>query len=66
LTFKHHTSTGGAEPRGFAIDPTGRILLAANQNSNNLVPFLIDPGMGHLSRFGEEIQVSMPVCVKFA
>jgi 6-phosphogluconolactonase len=66
LTLKHHTSTGGAEPRGFAIDPTGKILLAANQNSNNLVPFLIDPGMGHLSRIGDEVQVSMPVCVKFA
>ncbi len=66
LTFKYHTSTGGAEPRGFAIDPTGKFLLAANQNSNNLVPFLIDPGMGHLSRLGDDVQVSMPVCVKFA
>jgi 6-phosphogluconolactonase len=66
LTLKHHTSSGGAEPRGFAIDPTGKILLAANQNSNNLVPFLIDPGMGHLSRIGDEVQVSTPVCVKFA
>jgi 6-phosphogluconolactonase len=65
LTLKHHTSTGGAEPRGFAIDPTGKFLLAANQNSNNLLPFLIDPGMGQLSRIGDEIQVSMPVCVKF-
>jgi 6-phosphogluconolactonase len=66
LTFKHHTSTGGAEPRGFAIDPTGTYLLSANQNSNNLVSFLIDPGMGHLSRIGDEVPVSMPVCVKFA
>ena len=66
MTFKYHTSTGGTEPRGFAIDPTGKFLLAANQNSNNLVPFLIDPGMGHLSRIGEDVQVSMPVCVKFA
>jgi 6-phosphogluconolactonase len=66
LTLKHHTSTGGAEPRGFAIDPTGKYLISANQNSNNVVTFLIDPGMGHLSRIGEEIDVSMPVCVKFA
>ena len=65
LTFKHHTSTGGAEPRGFAIDPTGKFLLSANQNSNNIVTFLIDPGMGQLSRIGDEVQVSMPVCVKF-
>ncbi len=66
LTFKHHTFTGGTEPRGFAIDPAGKFLICANQNSNNLVAFLIDPGMGHLSRIGDEFQVSMPVCVKFA
>lgn len=66
LTLKHHTSTGGREPRGFAIDPSGKFLLSANQNSNNLVTFLIDPGMSHLSRTGEEVQVSMPVCIKFA
>jgi 6-phosphogluconolactonase len=66
LTLKHHTATGGAEPRGFAIDPTGKYLVSANQNSNNIVTFLIDPGMGHLSRIGDEVQVSMPVCVKFA
>jgi 6-phosphogluconolactonase len=66
LTLKHHTSTGGTEPRGFEIDPTGKYLISANQNSNNIAPFLIDPGMGHLSRFGDEAKVSMPVCVKFA
>ena len=66
LTLKHHTSSGGSEPRGFAIDPSGKILLSANQNSNNIVLFLIDRGMGHLSRFGDEAQVAMPVCIKFA
>jgi 6-phosphogluconolactonase len=66
LTLKHHSYTGGNEPRSFAIDPTGKFLLAANQNSNNIIPFLIDPGMGHLSRMGEDVKVSMPVCVKFA
>jgi 6-phosphogluconolactonase len=66
LTLKHHTSTGGAEPRGFEIDPAGKFVISANQNSNNIVTFLIDPGMGHLSRIGDDVQVSMPVCVKFA
>ena len=65
LTLKHHTLTGGREPRGFAIDPTGRHLISANQNSNNIVTFLIDPGIGQLSKIGEEVQVSMPVCVIF-
>ena len=66
LTYQDHILCGGREPRGFAIDPTGTFLLAANQNSNNIVTFLIDPARGQLSRTGEEVEVSMPVCIKFA
>ena len=32
----------GKFPRNFAIDPTGQFLIAANQNSSNLVLFRID------------------------
>ena len=66
LTLQDHLPCGGREPRGFAIDPSGKFLLAANQNSNNIVTFLIDPARGQLSRTGEEVEVSMPVCIKFA
>lgn len=66
LTFRDHTPSGGSEPRGFAIDPDGKFLLAANQNSNNIVTFLIDPARGQLSRTGAEVEVPMPVCIKFA
>ena len=34
LTSIGQTSTGGKSPRSFAIDPTGRFLLAANQGSD--------------------------------
>lgn len=66
LAVLDHIPCGGNEPRGFEIAPGGKFLLAANQNSNNIVTFLIDPARGQLSRTGEEVELSMPVCVKFA
>jgi 6-phosphogluconolactonase len=66
LTYRNHTSTGGREPRNFAIDPTGAFLLAANQNSHTIVTFKIDAENGELSRTGHEVEISMPVCLKFA
>jgi 6-phosphogluconolactonase len=66
LTYRHHTATGGKEPRNFAVDPTGAFLLAANQSSDTIVTFRIDPESGELSNTGAETTVSMPVCVKFA
>ena len=66
LTYRNHTSTEGQEPRNFAVDPSGIFLLAANQKTNNIVTFKIDPASGQLSKTGHEVEVSMPVCVKFA
>ena len=37
LTPVEHTSTQGKSPRNFALDPSGRWLLAANQDTNNIV-----------------------------
>ncbi len=50
LTAKGHTSTGGKTPRNFGIDPSGRVLLAANQGSGNVVTFRIDPTTGALTK----------------
>ena len=38
--------TGGAEPRFIGTEPTGRFLYAANQNSDDIVVFAIDPDKG--------------------
>jgi 6-phosphogluconolactonase len=57
--------TGGVMPRSFALDPTGKFLLAANELSNNIVVFAIDQNNGKISKTGEEIQVDTPVCLKF-
>jgi 6-phosphogluconolactonase len=54
---------GGKTPRCFTLDPSGRFLLVANQASNNIVVYRINTGTGRLTPTGNEISVSMPVCV---
>jgi len=58
-------STKGRTPRNFAIDPTGAYLLAANQESGNVVVFKIDAATGALTPTGEEVKVPAPVSVLF-
>jgi 6-phosphogluconolactonase len=65
LTPVEQTLSGGVMPRNFTIDPTGKFLLAANQLTNNIVPFGIDRGTGRLSKMGRGIKVDTPVCLKF-
>ena len=65
LTPMGHCSTKGRTPRNFGIDPSGRFLLAANQNSDNIVSFSIDQETGHLTAMGQEVNIPMPVCVRF-
>ena len=64
LTLKGHHSVKGKTPRNFMIDPTGKYLLVANQNSNNIVVFRRDEQSGLLTDTGIEVQVSKPVCLK--
>lgn len=66
LSYEGEIASGGKEPRGFAIDPTGRFLLAAHERSDNIVLFKIDPLTGRLTSAGYEVNLSQPVCVKFA
>ena len=58
--------TGGRTPRHFAIDSSGRWLIAANQSSGSVVVFRIDPATGLPRRVGEPIIVPEPVCIVFA
>lgn len=57
--------TMGKTPRNFAIDPNGKFLLSANQESNNVVVFRIDPATGRLTPTGDIAEVPAPVCVVF-
>ncbi len=61
-----HTPTQGKTPRSFAIDPTGAYLLAANQDSDNVVLFRVDGRTGALTPAGETWTAGSPVCVAFS
>jgi 6-phosphogluconolactonase len=65
LTLVELVPTQGKTPRSFAIDPTGTMLLAENQESNDIVVFRIDPQTGRLTPTGKVLEVGAPVCVKF-
>lgn len=64
LSVKGFQSTLGKGPRNFIIDPTGRWLLAANQRTDNIVVFRIDPTTGLLTPSGKQIDIPSPVCLK--
>lgn len=59
-----HMSTGGATPRNFTLDKTGKWLLAANQRTGNVVVFRIDDATGKLAETGVKIELSAPVCLR--
>jgi len=65
LTPVADVPSGGKEPRHFAIDPSGKFLLAENQNTNTIVEFRIDPVNGKLTPTGETLSVPSPVCIAF-
>jgi 6-phosphogluconolactonase len=65
LTPLGFTPTGGKTPRGFAIDPTGKWLIAANQDSGAMFVFKIDQKTGRLTPTGQKVTVPAPVCVLF-
>jgi len=54
----------GQHPRNFMIDPTGRFLLVANRDSNNIQIFIINKNFGLLQDTGVKIDVPQPVCLK--
>jgi 6-phosphogluconolactonase len=64
LQLKGYQPTLGKAPRHFIIDPSGNYLLAANQDSDNIVIFKRNKQTGLLQETGEQIKVSMPVCLQ--
>jgi 6-phosphogluconolactonase len=65
LKLEQIGSTQGKTPRHFAIDSSGKWLLAENQDSDNIVTFKIDAKSGHLTTSGEQVQISSPTCIEF-
>ena len=65
LTLIGHQPVKGKTPRSFIIDPTGKFLLVANQDTGNVVTFRIDQETGKLEDTGIETIIPFPVCLKF-
>ena len=65
LSIVGHQSTLGKTPRNFNFDPTGKFLLVANQNSDQVVVFKVDKKTGKLTDSGNRIDVGKPVCIKW-
>lgn len=65
LTAVGHQGTGVKTPRNFAIEPTGRFMLVANQSGGNVIVFRIDQQTGELGPTKTSVQVPNPVCVRF-
>jgi 6-phosphogluconolactonase len=66
LALAGFVPSGGAKPRGFALSPDGRWLIAANQDSDSIVPFAIDPATGLPAVAGAALRVPSPTCIAFA
>ena len=66
VTLVGHQPTGGQTPRMFALDPAGKQLYVANQNSNNVVTFVIGATTGMLAPSGSPVTVTSPSVVGFA
>ncbi len=64
LELVGHQTTGGQTPRNFTLSPSGKYLVVANQNSNNIVVFKIGAN-GMPVPTGFELQIASPVCLKF-
>lgn len=65
LTLVGHQKTLGIAPRNFNFDPSGKYLLVANQNSDEIVVFKRDILTGFLADTGNRITVGKPVCLKW-
>jgi 6-phosphogluconolactonase len=57
--------SGGRTPRNFTIDPTGAWIFSANEGSDSIVLFRIDPNTGKLTQTAEKLEAGSPVCVRF-
>jgi 6-phosphogluconolactonase len=57
--------SGGRTPRNFALHPSGRAMLVANQDSDTIVRFTLDPRTGMPRPTDTTIELSQPVCLTF-
>jgi len=66
LTLLKRTPCGGKVPRHLTLDPSGRWLLVANQESDNIAVLGRDVRTGELTEIGNSFPLSRPQCLVFA
>jgi 6-phosphogluconolactonase len=64
LSLVGHQATQGGGPRTFTIDPSGALLLVANQDTDTVVTFWINQDSGTLQATGHVTAVPTPVCLQ--
>jgi 6-phosphogluconolactonase len=57
--------SGGEKPWGFAIHPSGKWLLVANQRSGKVNVFSVDPASGEVADTGQSVEMATPVSLAF-
>ncbi|MEO5979475.1 MAG: lactonase family protein [Chryseolinea sp.] len=65
MSYVGRQSCLGKTPRNFSIDPTGKFLLVANQESDDIIVFKRDQKTGLITPTGSKISIGAPVCLKF-
>ena len=65
MTLVGHESRGIKRPRNFTIDPTGTLMLVANQDAANVTIFRIDQNKGTLEPVGPPTPVGLKSIVRW-
>lgn len=64
LRLVEHVMLPGKTPRSFALDPSGRTVLVAHQQSNTIVTYFADANTGRLTPTGQSVELPAPVCLQ--
>jgi 6-phosphogluconolactonase len=65
LSVVDRISSMGNSPRNLVIDPSGKYLLVANENSNDVYVYRIEKETGRLIITDSKIDIGSPCCLKF-
>jgi 6-phosphogluconolactonase len=65
LTYVGNTPTGGRRPRFFTLDLSAERLYAANQDSDDIIGFRIDPATGVPNPMGVVARTGSPSAISF-
>lgn len=65
LTLVANVKTEGRTPRNFALDLTGKWMIAGHQDGNSAAVFKVDAETGIPKFTGTRVEVGAPVCMRF-